>query len=303
MKKFIKASLFVLLIPYFINFSLGEAQANGAVPLPVMSRQYGGSSDAEAGNASLGFKFIPPEGWISQTTAEGVLLGHNTVAGLILVIPHQAQSVALMQQEMREGMQDEGTYLMLSGEITSLNDNALIADYEGYADGTSVKGKGIGVVSPDGGGAYIIAVTTPEMLGNDLINAAKTIAGNLHFVKMETSDLMNYFSGKWSTFTTNTSTDIYLYPNGVYSEYYESSYSGTFQDGGVSSGSWGAGGQSNDSGRWSVQGTRDSGTLTIITPDGERQVVEYHVHIENGQTYYNEYWFNGSLYSKTALGY
>jgi len=279
------------------------ASPHPTIRFPELNLQYDENVTGEVGNPSLGFRFMPPEGWVTQTSSDGVLLGHNTIAGLILVMPHQAQSQEQMQQEMAEGLQDEGTYLMLSGNINTTENKNLIADYEGYIDGTRVKGIGIGVLSPNGGGAYIIAVTTPEMLGNELTDAAKTIARNMHFVKMEASDLMSFFAGKWSTFTTNTSTDIYLYPNGVYSEHYESSYSGSFQDGGVDAGNWGAGNQSNDSGKWMVQGTRETGTITIITPDGEQQTVEYHVHVENGETYYNEYWFNGSLYSKTALGY
>ncbi len=255
----------------------------------------------EVGNAFWGFKFVPPDDWISQVTNDWILLGHNTIAGLIIVMPHQAQSIAQMQIEMEEGLQEEGTDLRLSGIINTLQSNSLIADYEGYLDGTVAKAKCIGVLSPNGGGAYILAASTPEMLSDNLVNAAKTIASNMSFIKTEVPELMSHFAGKWTTFTTNTSTDIYLYPNGIYSEYYEASYSGNFQDGGTNTGNWGASNQSNDTGKWTIKGNREKGTIIINMPNGDQSVVEYQVHIENGQTYYGEYWFNGSLYSKTAL--
>lgn len=255
----------------------------------------------EVGGASWGFKFVPPEGWVSQVTTDYILLGSNTIAGLIIIMPHQAKSTAQMKMEMEEGLQEEGTNLQLSGNISTLKENSLIGDYEGYLDGTVAKAKCIGVLSPNGGGAYVIAATTPEMYSEGLVNAAKEVAGNMTFVKMETTGLMSHFAGKWTTFTTNTSTDIYLYPNGVYSEYYEASYSGGFEDGGTNTGSWGNSNQSNDTGKWTVRGSIEKGTIVIVMQNGEQYTIEYNVHVENGQTFYGEYWFNGSLYSKTDL--
>jgi hypothetical protein len=259
------------------------------------------NASGEVGGASWGFTFVPPEGWVSQVTTDWILLGHNSIAGLIIIMPHQAQSIAQMQMEMKEGLQEEGTNLQLSGSINTLKENSLIGDYEGYLDGTVAKAKCIGVLSPNGGGAYIIAASTPEMYSESLVNAAKEVAGNMTFIKMGTTELVNHFAGKWTTFTTNTSTDIYLYPNGVYSEYYEASYSGGFEDGGTNTGNWGANNQSNDTGKWTVRGSIEKGTIIIDMQNGEQYTIEYQVHVENGQTYYGEYWFNGSLYSKTAL--
>ena len=255
----------------------------------------------EVGGASWGFKFVPPEGWVSQVTSDYILLGHNSIAGLIIIMPHQAQSIAQMQMEMKEGLQEEGTNLQLTGSISTLKENSLIGNYEGYLDGTVAKAKCIGVLSPGGGGAYIIAASTPEMYSEGLVNAAKEVAGNMTFIKMGTTELVNHLAGKWTTFTTNTSTDIYLYPNGIYSEYYEASYSGGFEDSGTNTGNWGANNQSNDTGKWTVRGSIEKGTIVIDMQNGEQYTIEYHVHVENGHTYYGEYWFNGSLYSKTAL--
>ncbi len=255
----------------------------------------------EVGGASWGFKFVPPDGWVSQVTSDYILLGHNSIAGLIIIMPHQAKSMAQMQTGMEEGLQEEGTDLQLSGNISTLSTNSLVGDYKGYLDGTVAKAKCVGVLSPNGGGAYIIAASTPEMYSEGLENAAKEIGKNMTFIKTETTELVSRFAGKWTTFTTNTSTDIYLYPNGVYSEHYEASYSGGFEDGGTSTGNWGTGNQSNDTGKWTIRGSIEKGTITIQMQNGGQYTIEYHVHIKNGQTYYGEYWFNGSLYSKSGL--
>ncbi len=259
-------------------------------------------SGNQIGDKSWGFTFSPPEGWTHQQ-AEGVmLLGHNTIPGLIVVMPHNAKMQQELETEMRKGIQEEGVYLMLSGALNQLSGNSIIGDYSGTWDGSQVRAKGIGTLSPYGGGAFIIAVSTPDQLGKGIIAAAKTIEQNMYYAKVDVSGLMQQFSGKWTSFTTNTTTWMYLYPNGIYSEQYESSYAGNFaNDVGDITGNWGAYSQSDDRGKWTIRGNRDAGRIIVRLANGEELVFDYKVHSENGQTYYNEYWFNGSLYSKSAI--
>jgi len=155
------------------------------------------------------------------------------------------------------------------------------------------------VLSPYGGGAYLIAVSSPDKLNAELTIPLESIARNLQFLKTEISDLMQYFAGNWSTFTTNTTTWICFAPNGGYSEQYEAVYSGNTTDGyGSVTGNWGAASQDNSQGRWGVQGNRESGQIIVSLNNGNRIVYNYKVHQENGKKYYKEYWINGSLYSK-----
>lgn len=111
------------------------------------------------------------------------------------------------------------------------------------------------------------------------------------------TEIMNHFIGSWTTTTTNTQTWVTLRPDGTFSDQYESSYSGNFDNQyGGNEGNWGAYNQQSASGRWSVSGTREQGNITIIYNNGEQRNVEYRVHTENGQVYWNEYWFNGVFY-------
>ena len=289
------ATVWLIARPVFFNGLLTAA----AVPLMSPQGQQG-----EVGSYALGFKFGLPSGWVSQVNNEMVLLGHNTIPGLILVIPHQATTMSQMRAEMEQGLQDAGTYLVPSGTIQLSESGYLIADYSGYLDGANASAKGLGVLFKTGGGAYIIAASTPEKYSKSLVDAAKLIATKIHAITQNvnnnagsSSDLMNHFVGKWRTATKNTATDVYLYPNGVYSDNYESAYSG----GGSNNASWGVANQNNGSGKWSVSGNFDQGTLITISADGSRSVVEYKVHIENGRKFYTEYYFNGTLYWKKPL--
>ena len=234
-------------------------------------------------------------GWTHQKSGEGIIMGHKTIAGIILVLPHMMQNLQEVQQEMLKGIQEEGSYLSIEGSISSVNDNILSGNYQGIVDGQQVKARGFGTLSPYGGGAFIIAISTPEKLGEEIIRDANLIASNLIYEKVNTSDLIRHFTGKWTNFTTNTSTWLQLYPDGTYDEQYESSYSGELSGGG----NWGTAGSDNAKGRWTVQGNRDSGRIVVRLSNGNEIIYEYRVHEERGEKYYGEYWFNGKLYSKS----
>lgn len=111
--------------------------------------------------------------------------------------------------------------------------------------------------------------------------------------------LIQHFAGTWWNATTNTETNVTLMADGRYFENYTASYSGSSNDQyGNQTMAWGAAGDDQALGRWTVQGTREQGQLTIAYQNGNRRVIEYRVHIENGEAYWSEYYFNGELYGK-----
>ncbi len=253
----------------------------------------------EVGDPSWGIKFGLPSGWVKRLSQQGAIVGHNTIPGMVLVMPHMSQNLQEMQAEMQQGLQEEGSTLMLSGGLEQLSSNLLAGNFTGIADGTQVKARGFGILSPYGGGAYLIAVSTPDNLGSELLGAAESMIKSTQYFKVEVGDLMQHFAGTWSSFGTNTSTWITFYPDGTYSDQSESSYSGEFNDGaGNQTGNWNAMGQSGDKGRWTVRGNKDSGTIIVKLNNGEEYYYEYRVHIEKGNKYYNEYYFNGDYYMR-----
>jgi len=113
------------------------------------------------------------------------------------------------------------------------------------------------------------------------------------------SDLMRHFAGTWWNASTNTETNVTLTADGRYYENYTSSYSGGSSDQyGNETMNWGAAGDQQASGQWTVQGTRERGQLTITYPSGNQRAINYQVHVENGEYFWREYYFNGDLYGK-----
>ncbi|MGB9595592.1 MAG: hypothetical protein ACPL7B_04850 [Candidatus Poribacteria bacterium] len=253
----------------------------------------------EVGEQSWGFKFLPPVGWKSQKTGEGIILGHDTIPGMIIVMPNIKNNVDQLRKSMEEGLSEEEIMLSLRGRLQPLGNNGFVGEYEGMFNNQLVKAYGIGIVSPFNRGIYIIAIATPDKYGKEIVTASNVIAKNMQFFKVEASGLMQNFVGTWTNYTTNTATKMTLAPNGAYYENYEASYSGSFSDsGGDDLGSWGNTNQDQSQGTWTVVGDRRQGKIIIKLQDGNENIIEYRVHEEKGQTYWNEYWFNGQLYGK-----
>ena len=200
---------------------------------------------------------------------------------------------------MQSGIEEEGVFLSPVSDLQALGGNALAGDYAGTYSGQQVKARGIGTFSPYGGGAYIIALTTPDKYGSELSSAADAIVQGMQYFKVEVSDLMRHFAGTWASATTNTLTNITLGADGSYGDAYESNYSGGFEnDVGDNTGYWGVTGADQNRGIWSVRGNKQEGVIVITLADGTEQLLNYRVHVEKGQTYWNEYIINGDLYSK-----
>jgi len=249
---------------------------------------------------SWGFSFPLPAGWKVQKDSGGAVLGHDSIAGLIIVFPHGAASLQQMREEMGQGIAEGEVQLRIVGGLQPFGKNALAGGCEGYFGGEQVKGKTLGALSPSGGGAYVIAISTPTMYGQELAAAADQIVKGMQFPKGLASDLLRVFAGTWTTMSTHSQSCVTLRPNGEFSLYSESSYSGGFSaQYGSDLGGWGSGGRQESRGRWSASGTRERGVITLIYQDGERASIPYNVHVEGGETYWNEYYFDGTLYGRS----
>ena len=262
------------------------------IPSSIFSQQV-------VGNPSWGFSFQVPTGWLYQQTEDGVILGHNSIAGMILVMPHMASTMQEVRSEMESGMIEEGMELYPSGPLKTLSNTILAGEYQGVFQFQQVRAHCLGTLSPQGGGgAFIIAMTTPQMYGAALTGPADSIAKSMQYRKMDTGNLLAHFAGTWVHYSQYGQTTVTLAPNGDYYYQDERSYSGNLSDGTFNTGTWSAGGQSQEKARWTVRGDKEKGYLIISYPDGSRENVEYRVFVERGQVYWTEYLFDGTHYRK-----
>jgi hypothetical protein len=248
----------------------------------------------EVSDPNWGFSFTLPKGWKQQKTAEGAVLGHDTIAGVIMLLPHSMRSLNDVRAQMEEGLQDEEGQLAPTGAIKSMGENLLTGEYAGVYQGEQVKATAFGTLSPHGGGVYLIALSTPEKFSSGLSSAGKTIAKSMRYKKAAASAVPSYFAGTWVSTTKNTETRMTFRSDGTFSEYGEASYSG----GAGTDNAWGTAGNNSSSGRWTARGTRERGVLTITYQNGTQRDVQYQVHVEGGETYWSEYYFANDLYGR-----
>ena len=110
--------------------------------------------------------------------------------------------------------------------------------------------------------------------------------------------LLYKFAGRWDHYSNNRLTNLFLRPDGTYEETFEAGFSGEFTDqGGYQTGSWNATGMQQGRGTWQAVGGLRQGKIYLKAQNGRRDVIDYRVHIKNGEVYWGEYFFNGRLYS------
>jgi hypothetical protein len=247
-----------------------------------------------------GFSFSAPPGWKMKMDSNGALLGHDRIAGVILVFPHSASSLSDLRVQMLKGISEQAVQLGLTAEPKPLGKNALSAECQGIANGQEVMGRAIGALSPYGGGAIVIAITSPQAYGKELSAAAEKIVLGMQFPKTDAAAVARALAGSWSSVSASSQSQFTLGADGRFSEYSESAHSGNFSDQyGNDTGNWGTGGAQQASGTWSARGTKEKGSIQFRYNDGKQSSYEYRVHVENGTVYWNEYYFGGILYGKS----
>lgn len=245
-----------------------------------------------------GYSFKTPAHWQYRSDSNGALLGHNTIPGFVLVYPHPFKNMQRLRQEMLKGLQDEEGYLKLDGTLQKAGKNGYKGHYVGQYGGEKVKALGYGTLSPYGGGAIIIAMSTPQAYSQRLEKAAREVVKTLRYQKQQTAGLTQRFVGKWQTWSKYSESTVYLYPDGTYEESSSSSYGNADSSAGAV---WGAASDSGGRGHWQVKGNAVEGQLIFTDSSGERGSYPYHVHDLNGERYWNEYYFGETLYQRSPL--
>jgi len=130
------------------------------------------------------FQFNLPKDWVAQALENGsYLIGHNTKAGFIMVMPHQYASVVQMQQESIQGIQEDGISLMPVSEFQAYGNRGLMVDFGGTIQGQPVKSNAIGLISPHGGGLTILTAVRSDLYTAEYLTLIQIIANSVSFSK------------------------------------------------------------------------------------------------------------------------
>lgn len=170
----------------------------------------------------LGISFTIPDGWVGQEGDGAVVIGSYNTPGMILVTTHEAKTMEQLRMEARQPMQDEnGTNLMISGQLEDLGSNAIGGELTGTMQYQSIKGYAIGVINPHGSGVLIMTAALPAQYSDALKQAAMKIKNSLQFRQPETGPIVQ----EWKSQV-----------GGRRLTYMDSYYSPSYTDGGISGG-------------------------------------------------------------------
>ncbi|MEO1450874.1 MAG: hypothetical protein AAFV07_15200, partial [Bacteroidota bacterium] len=140
----------------------------------------------------LGIRFTIPDGWVGQETEAGFVMGHNSIPGLMLIAPHQSQSISHLKQEMAEGLQEEGgTSLAPIAPAQHLDAQSLGVEFGGLLEWQPSKAYGIGMINPNGSGVYILAITTAGQYNETYAEYAKSLWRSVSFYKPDNRGIVN----------------------------------------------------------------------------------------------------------------
>lgn len=89
-------------------------------------------------------------------------------------------------------------------------------------------------------------------------------------------ELAKNIAGVWWGYSGSTETKISLCEGGRFTDYSESGYSGTSSDaGGNQTMAWGTANQGGGQGSWTVQGNKESGTISVRYDNGKTRTITY----------------------------
>ncbi len=95
--------------------------------------------------------------------------------------------------------------------------------------------------------------------------------------------MMQAIAGEYYSYSGSTEKQVMFCPDGKFSDSSESSYSGVSSDSlGNQNMAWGAAGQKGGSGLWAIQGTLQSGTITLSYKGGKKVTIKYLAGPEKG---------------------
>ena len=150
---------------------------------------------------AFGVEFKAPESWQYQKNEMGYIMGHNSIAGLIIITTNPYNSIEAMRQGAYEGIQDEaGTALQLQGEPVNYGKNGLAGNYKGTMNWETVTAYVIGLISPVGGKSIsCMIITTPDQFTTNHKSTLESIADSFKFFKPEIPDVVKEWDDWFKT--------------------------------------------------------------------------------------------------------
>lgn len=276
-------------------------------------------ADATIKYPQYGLSFKIPENWKGQEGDGAYFIGHDTIPGVILIIPHSSPLTAdQMITESSSGLQlSEGTLLKPISNLNKFDENSMGGEFEGVFDYYPAKAFIVGMSNPKGNGITIISMTNTDSYNSAFYKElAMEVKSSVVFSKVTQASTPNtssasgtlkdwnyqlgntkltftesYYSGGKDGGGYNMKEEIHLCKAG-YFLYYDQDF---ISAGGENYSAY-SGGSSKGHGSWKIIQSGSSFILQLSFHDGNSK--EYSLAWEEGQKLH----LNGSRYYRTWEG-
>lgn len=136
----------------------------------------------------LGFNFDIPNGWTGQVDGDYILLGHQSIPGLLILSANTSKNVAALKEFAEQGVADENVQLSAEGSFLVKNNNRVEGIYKGTFNGQQVKGFAIGLINGLGKGINILILTETTKFTEQHKIEANKLASSVKFYKAKDTE-------------------------------------------------------------------------------------------------------------------
>lgn len=172
-------NLFLILSFFFITFNLHSQVVPKHIDLP-----------------ELGLSFDIPDGWTGQLEGEYLILGHQSIPGLMIIFQNNSPNTQALKETAMEGISEEGIALKPSSDFVIKGTNRVEGYYEGSFSAAPVKAYAIGLINGLGSGINILILTEKPLFNASHQREATKLAQSVRFYKVKDTPNTTFWKNK-----------------------------------------------------------------------------------------------------------
>lgn len=246
---------------------------------------------------ALGIAFEVPDGWTGQEAESMYVLQHQASESRVVVLAHDARSVAQLRQGAAEGIQEGDAILMPSTEVEAFGETGIRVDLEGLVDWSRTKAHAIALLSPHGKGVTVLALAGHRQFSDQHRRYAEQVARSVVFSKAVIPPVvkhwrnrlqgakLTYLSSSGSSDSSSTTKREYTLCRGYFTFYGD--HSGYVSDPYVTGAGASMASQSSAGGTWTVAHDGEGGAELVLVFQDDREVA-FSLSEEDGATYLDD---------------
>lgn len=129
----------------------------------------------------MGLSFDIPQGWQGQMMEDAIVLGHQTLPGIIIITENLSQTTTELKNIAMKGVLEEGIRLQPIGDFRAAGKTKVEGYYEGDFNGSFIKCYAQGLINGLGSGMNIFVLTEKDKFTVQHELEAKKLANSVNF--------------------------------------------------------------------------------------------------------------------------